>query len=255
MTKFLKYLFSALLLINISIFAQEVNKNIATVGNEKISEREFKIRYELVPHYSRDQFNEDSSKQDLLYSIIAEKLLAQQANRLGYDTTDYFKYSINQIKDLYVRDALYKKEIDSKVNISQKDIQTALNRFSKSLQVKIVSASDSSTIFSYYSKLKNGVPFDSIEKFSDPIEYDSNKVPIKINYGQMENDKVEDTLYSLKIGKFSSPVKTNGGWFIFKLVGASYNVPPNANDPDYNKSILNVIRLRKSRIIGDKIFR
>jgi peptidyl-prolyl cis-trans isomerase C len=252
MTKFLKYLFSSLLLINISIFAQEVNKNIATVGNEKISEREFKIRYELVPHYSRDQFNEDSSKQDLLYSIIAEKLLAQQANRLGYDTTDYFKYSINQIKDLYVRDALYKKEIDSKVNISQKDIQTALNRFSKSLQVKVVSASDSSTIFSYYSKLKNGAPFDSIEKISDPIEYDSNKIPIKINYGQMEDDKVEDTLYSLKMRKFSSPVKTNGGWFIFKLVDASYNVPPNANDPDYNKSILNVIRLRKSRIIGIK---
>ena len=252
MTKFLKYFFPSLLLFNISIFAQEANKNIATVGNDKISSREFKIRYELVPHYSRDQFNEDSSKQDLLNSIIAEKLLAQQASELGYDTTDYFKYSIAQIKDAYVRDELYKKVIDSKVKISQQDIQTALNRASQSLKVRIISSGDSTAIFGYYSELKSGTPFDSIEKLSDPIEYDSNKTPIKITYGQMAEDNVEDTLYNLSVGRYSTPVKTNGGWFIFKLVGVDYTVPPNANDPDYNRTILNVIRMRKSRILGLK---
>ncbi len=252
MINYFKYICSIALIVNITSFAQHSNNVIAKVGNENISVREFKIRYELVPHYSRDQFNEDSSKNDLLYSIIAEKLLAQQANRLGYDTTDYFKYSFNQIKDLYVRDALYKKEIDSKVKISQKDIQTALDRYSQSLKVRIISSGDSSTIFNYYSKLKNGTPFDSIEKYSDPIEFDSNKTPIKITYGQMEDDNIEDTLYSLSVGKYSSPVKARGGWFIFKLIGIDYKVPLNAKDPDYNKSILNVIRMRKSRVVGLK---
>ncbi len=252
MIKYFKYLFAILFIISIELAAQHKDNTIATVGNQKISEREFKLRYELVPHYTRDQFNEDSSKTDLINSIIAEKLLAQEAIKKGLNNTDYFKYSIQQMKDLFVRDALYKSKIDSKIQISQADIQKALDRRAKSLYVRIISAYDSTLIFNYFSQLQNNAPFDSIGKISDPVEYDSNKAPLKITYGQMQNDYVEDTLYSLHVGQFSSPVKTNGGWFIFKLVGIGSEVPPNANDPNFNRTITNVIRLRKSRIIGVK---
>ena len=252
MLKYLFFLLAAFMILNISGAAQTKEKIIAKVGNQKISEREFKVRYELVPHFSRDMLNEDSTKQDLLNSIIAEKLLSLEASRLGIDTTDYFEYSLQQIKDMYVRDALYKKVIDSKVKISENDIQEALNRFSQSLSVKIISDDDSSQIFSYYNQLCKGAPFDSIERISDPIEYDSNKAAVKITYGQMQDDYVEDTLYSLKIGQFSSPVKTKGGWFIFKLVDISTQVPSGAKDLNYNRAVLNILRLRKSRIIGIK---
>lgn len=252
MKNFLKCLVVLLLIINVKESAQDINKFVGSVGNQKISGREFKIRYELVPHLSRDQFSEDSSKQDLLYSIIAEKLLALESNRLGYDTTEYFRNSMQQIRDLYVRDALYKRKIDSQVKISQQDIQKALSRYSQSLEVKIISAKDSSTIFTYYKGLQNGASFESIEKVSDPIEYDSNKAPMKITYGQMQDDYVEDTLYSLNIGSFSSPVNAKGSWFIFKLVGKITRAAANANDPNYDKTVLNIIRMRKSRVIGVK---
>jgi foldase protein PrsA len=250
MTKARVSFFAALLAINLEAVAQVKDKPVAIVGDEKITQQEFKLRYELVPHLSSDQWNIDSSKKDLLYSIIAEKLLAQEARRLGYSETDYFKESIKQIRDLNTRDALYKKVIAAKVQITDADIQNALNRYSQTLEVKIISAGDSSTIFGYYKQVQNGVPFDSIEKYSDAVEYDSNKAPIKVTYGQMGDDFVEDTLYNLRPGSFSYPVKTEGGWFIFKLVGVQYRVPPNVKDPDYNKSILEVIRMRKSRLIG-----
>ncbi len=240
------------LLFTVSGFAQETNKSVATVGNEKISEREFRMRFELMPHLSSYQQNVDSTKKDLLYSIIAEKLLALEARKLGFASSDYYKESIGQIRDLYVRDALYKKVVASKVKIDDSDIQEALNRYSQTLKVKIISAGDSTTVSRYYSELKEGVPFDSVEKYSDPVEFDSLKSPIKIAYGQMADDYVEDTLYSLRPGEFSSPVSTEGGWFIFKLVGVDYRVPPNADDPNYNRSIIEVIRLRKSRIVGTK---
>lgn len=247
------YIFvAALFILNINASAQETDKTVATVGNQKISEREFKLRYELVPHYSRDQFNEDSSKIDLLNSIIAEKLLAQEAALRGFDTTAYFKYSIQQIKDLYIRDELYRKKIDSKVKISRSDIQKALNRRAKSLSVRIISSYDSASVFKYYNQLRRGASFDSIGRISDPVEYDSNKAPMKITYGQMRDDHIEDILYTLKNGDFSAPVKSGNIWFIFKLVGMSAEVPPNANDQNYNRNITNVIRMRKSRIIGIK---
>jgi parvulin-like peptidyl-prolyl isomerase len=250
--KQLKYFFAVLFALSGILHAQTAEKYIGKAGNEKISEREFKIRYELVPHLSRDQFSEDSSKQDLANSIIAEKLLAIEANRLGFDTTEYYKYSAQQIRDLLVRDALYNKVISAHVNISQQDIQEAIDRKSKSLELKIISAQDSLTIYDYYKKIQNGVSFDSIEKYSDELEYDSNKAVVKITFGQMQDDFVEDTLYSLRIGNCSSPIKTNGGWFIFKLIGIKSTIPLNAKDPDYDKTILSVIRMRKSRIIGLK---
>ncbi len=252
MIKRFQFLLSTLIILTLTVSAQDINKTVAKAGDMKISQREFKLRYELVPHYSRDESNEDSSKHDLIYSLIAEKLLAQEAERLGYDTLSYYKNSVEQMKDLYVRDALYRKEVDSKVNITSGEIQKALDRYSQSLQVRIISAPDSEQIFQYYGELKNGASFDSIEQISDPVEYDSNKTPIKITYGQMQDDYVEDTLYSLKVGHFSSPVRTRGGWFIFKLVGVINRIPPNAKDPDYDKSIMQVLRLRKSRVIGLK---
>ena len=63
---------------------------------------------------------------------------------------------------------------------------------------------------------------------------------------------ITSTLYSLKVGHFSSPLKTKEGWFIFKLIGISFEAPPNANDNNYNRTIINVIRMRKSRIFGMK---
>jgi parvulin-like peptidyl-prolyl isomerase len=250
MTNYFKLIIIIEIVFNLNLLAQEKENVIATIGNQKVSEREFKLRYELVPHYTRDQFNEDSSKIDLLNSIIAEKLLAQEANFLGLDTTSYFQYSINQIKEIYVRDELYKRVVDSKVEITKSDIQNALNRRSKFLHVRIISANDSLSIYNYYNQLLHGASFDSLGKITDPIEYDSNKPPLKITYGQMEDDYVEDTLYSLQLGQFSSPIRTTGGWFIFRLNGIDSEVPANANDPNYNRTIKNVIRVRKSRVIG-----
>ncbi len=252
MRKALLCFLAPLLVISLRTAGQESKNSVATVGNEKISQREFKLRYELVPHLSDDTKNVDSSKKDLLYSMIAEKLLAQEARKLGYAETDYFKESVRQFEDLYVRDALYKNEIAGKVQIGEADVQNALNRYSQTLEVKIISAGDSATAFGYYNRLRHDVPFDSVEKYSDAVEYDSNKVPMKITYGQMADDLVEDTLYNLRPGSFSFPLKTGGAWFIFKLVGVQYRVPPNASDPDNNKSILEVIRMRKSRVVGMK---
>ncbi|MGC8595569.1 MAG: peptidylprolyl isomerase [Candidatus Kryptoniota bacterium] len=236
-----------------SILLSQPNVNyIARAGKETITPREFRMRYELMPHLSTNQWNTDTTKLELLYSIIAEKLLAQEASRLGFSNSDYYLESIAQLKDIYLRDALYRREIARKVKISQGDIEKALIRSSQNLYVKVISAADSETIYGYYFALLKGASFDSIEAISDPVEKDSLRNGLRITYGQMAYDNVEDTLYSLNVGKFSMPVKTETGWFIFKLIRKDFRVPPNVNDADYNRSIIEVIRARKSRQIGIK---
>ena len=252
MTKYLRASLLFILIFSTTSLAQPDNKTIAKVGGKTIGTQEFKLRFELMPHYSRKQFNEDSSKIDLLNSIITEKVLSEQAEKENLDTTEYYKLSIQQIENLYVRDAMYKADIDNKVNITPKDLQSALNRRAKTLLVRMISSADSGTVFKYYSDLKHGAAFDSIGRISDPIEFDSSKEPIKITFGQMQDDHVEDVLYGLKIGKFSAPVKSGRLWFIFKLVDVKAEIPHNVNDPNYNRTIENVLRMRKARAIGIK---
>jgi parvulin-like peptidyl-prolyl isomerase len=243
------------LTFNILARSQPTGGYIAKVGDKIITTREFKMRYELMPHLSTNQWSTDTTKLELLYSIIAEKLLAQEASKLGFSNTDYYKQSIAQLNDIYLRDALYKREISRKVQISQGDIRKALIRASQNLYVKVISAADSETIYRYYSAILKGASFDSIEAISDPVEVDSNRSVLRITYGQMAYDNVEDTLYNLSIGRVSMPVKTETGWFIFKLIRKDFTIPPDMNDPNYNNSIVEVIRTRKSREIGIKYLR
>jgi peptidyl-prolyl cis-trans isomerase C len=73
---------------------------------------------------------------------------------------------------------------------------------------------DSSELYRVYSELKKGNTFDSV--LTD-LNNNVKQEPIKISFGDMEEDFIEDTLYNLNLNEFSSPLKTNSGWFIFKL--------------------------------------
>ncbi len=64
------------------------NSIIAEAGKEKISEKEFIYRFEFTP---KTNFNEpkDSAKINFLFSLIAEKLWAQEGEKLGFANSVY----------------------------------------------------------------------------------------------------------------------------------------------------------------------
>ncbi len=231
-------------------FAQQKNSTVATIGKDKITSEEFTKRYELTPHLDSDEFNSDSTRYDLLYSLIAEDLWAQKAKDLGYDTTDYYKNLVHPMENLYVRDALFKKEIDSKIKYSKEDIHTAIERSEWTLRVNIISAADSETIFNIYSELKHGASFDSLLMLSNDSV--GQKSPLAINYGDMRDDVVEDTLYSMKVGNFSYPLKTYSGWFIFKLRD-KVESPRGAytDEGSVREEVMRSLKEKKARDIGE----
>ena len=81
-----------------------------------ITAKEFKLRYELSPYIPSDKnIDPDSIKYDFLYSLIAEKLWAKDAENLGIANTDKFRFIFGPLEEMFVRDALFKIEIDDKV--------------------------------------------------------------------------------------------------------------------------------------------
>ena len=126
--KRIQLLFYSIIFIYSSIAAQSISKEIiARVGNDVITVEEFKERFELVPQ------SLESRKAELLYTLIAEKLWAQEAEKLGLDTTEVMKYSFENLKKMFARDALYKKEIESKVKLDEEEVRKVLFRSRKKI--------------------------------------------------------------------------------------------------------------------------
>lgn len=198
-----------------SPFAQKKGKPVATIGKENITDEEYRMRFELMPHVGSNDWNLDTTKFEFLCTLIAEKLWGLEAAKAGFDTADAVKFSYKELEKMYVRDALYKEVIENKIEIPQQEILKGVFRQSVKLKINVLTTKDSSEIFRLYSSLQKGASFDSI-LHTRPEFRDQDSGAMEISYGQME-DFVEDTIYNLKAGSFSVPVKNKAAWFIFKL--------------------------------------
>ena len=71
MIKILYVLFFVLFLNCPAIYTQSSNNVVAEVGNEKITAKDFKIRFELSPYIPNNRnIDSDSIKYDFIYSAI-----------------------------------------------------------------------------------------------------------------------------------------------------------------------------------------
>ncbi len=244
-------LFTSLLIFLFSgfVFCQQKLKPVAKVGAEEISSQEFKIRYELMPRLSKDYYDTDSLKKEFLYSLIAEKLWAEGAKSEGLDTLEYLKYFINHIEKLLVRDELYKKEIDSKIKISDADVSEALKRNSVKLEVNILSSDDSSKIFKLYALLKDSLSLDSINTLNDNNIEPSFQI---ISFGDLDDATMEDSIYNLKKEEFTTPLKNDYGWFIFQLENTFLKDSMNNLNSESTRQIKDLIRERRAKKLGIK---
>jgi parvulin-like peptidyl-prolyl isomerase len=195
------------------LLAQQKDKVIATIGKDNITFEEFKLRFQFMPQVSKGgQQGDEIARRDFLYSLIAEKLWSQEAEKLGLDTSEIMMTTFAGIEKMFIRDALYKKEILSKVKISETEIIKAVQKAKTELSTLFLFSSDSLEILSLYNELKKGVLFDSILIYRH--EYQFQEEPLKIEFGKLD-EKLETEVFTLEKGKYSKPYKDLEGWFIY----------------------------------------
>lgn len=226
-------------------FAQNEHDVLAKIGSEKITVEEFQNRFDFMPHLNYSNSNIDSIKKEFLYSLIAEKLWALEANERLIDTITVIKNSLKSLEKLFVKDEIYKEKVESQINISADEIATGLKRVTRILNFYIIVLSDSATIFNAYESLLKGSAFDSIQ-----VQLN---IPLKVHtvkYGSLEDDNLENTLYSLSLGNFTGPYKSGNNWFIFKLISDEID---NSIDPSKEHArniVLKKLKDRKSKNLG-----
>jgi len=113
-----------------------LDKPVAKVGNLSISKDEFLERYEFTPLFGKNKKGmRESLKLEFLYSLIAEKLWALEAENLKLDTMQVMKFASEEYEKMFVRDALYRKEIKNKIKVSEDEIIEGFTRKNTTLSV------------------------------------------------------------------------------------------------------------------------
>ncbi len=177
---------------------------------------EFIERYELNPQINAGIVGaEESIKREILYSIIAEKLWALEAESMGLINSELIKSTYKAIEKMYVRDALYRQEILSKIKLSDEYLTEAFRRNGLLLDLNYIFSEDETEINNIFKQIDGGVDFYSI--FLKRPESGLQEVPYVVGYGQMDKN-VEDILYSLTLGETTQPIKAPNGWYIFRLL-------------------------------------
>jgi peptidyl-prolyl cis-trans isomerase C len=219
---------------------------LAKVGNEEITIAEFKQRFELVPQVNQNKKSLEARKAELLYTIIAEKLWAQEAEELGLDTSEVMQLTFKNIEKRYVRDALYKKEIESKIKIDDAAVREGLLRSRRKLNFQFLRTENKSDADSLYDYLTKRSSVDS--QLQDRDETLFNDSLFTVSFGELSKG-VEDQLYKLKLNEFSKPIEAGNGWYIFKL--KSVNEKPFLDEKQLSKEYLNLKKSLEKNITNE----
>jgi peptidyl-prolyl cis-trans isomerase C len=233
-----------LVVLNSSVLAQNDESIVAQIGNEKISAKDFKLRIELSPYIPAnkkiDQHSEREFKNDFLYSLLAEKLWAKEAERLEFASSEKFRFFFKPLEDMFVRDALFKREVENKIKLSAKDINLGIQKSQIKLNTQIVSTNDSLRIYDFFNQVNKKNNFDSL--LSTFPELTSTDVDVFL--GSLRDEEIEDSLYSLEINQFTSPIKSEAGWVIFKIKNKVFT-PIDLNDQKAVDKMKKAIRDRR----------
>ncbi|MBI1938313.1 MAG: peptidylprolyl isomerase [Ignavibacteriales bacterium] len=241
-------LFFLLLFVEVNYCQYVEDKPIAWVGNYPIYESEFVKRYELTPQFRKQvKGYEQTLKAEFLYTLIAEKLWALEAVENLSDTSSSFQIAYSAIEKMFVRDALYRKNILDSIAISQDEIKFGLQRQSQVLHIKYLVANYKTEAENLHGLLLRGLPFDSL--WAGRVKNTEETKPVEITYGDMV-PSIEDSVYRLQVGGFTKPIYTPEGWHIFYLANKSQNIFDDQTKQE--EAAKNVIKKRKEKIFYNR---
>lgn len=218
---------------------------IGTAGNKKITKLDFLERFEFSPSFDKHNTkNMNSSKSNLILSLISEKLWALEAESLNLDSSKAITVSAHLFENMFIRDLLYKKKVREGAQFSNEEFSEARRRQNLKYYVKYVFSEDSAEVADIYSVLQKGANFDTILSAREEISFQPN--PEEVVYGQLANH-VEDELFKLTIYMFTPPLPTPAGWYIFYVenLEQKIDIAPVSETDNTSQLALKVLKTRK----------
>jgi parvulin-like peptidyl-prolyl isomerase len=212
--------------------AQDVAKAetyIARAGDVFVSEREFLERFELTPGLYRHRKPQlEGEKLYFLYSMIAEKLLAQEAITRNLDRDSAFQQAIVELTNLVSRDELYRQEVSQKVTVTETEVQEGITHALTQLRVRFLFFPSNDDAQFVRRQMGSHQDFDLLRTDSSMgIVRDT----ATVIWGDADT-VIEAAAYKLRPGEISSVIQTGDGFYILKLDHRQVNESYASMQPD-----------------------
>lgn len=206
------FLFAAILTFATASGAQP--DTLALINGEPLTSSAFRYRFELSVYPGKDDPGRlDSTKKQFLLSLIAERLLALsvQSENLVDAVDEKIK---KDAEEMFLRDALFRKEVTSKVKISRDEVSSGLELSTYLYTVDALYFPDSLDASQFY-RNAIGLPEDQFYAAvrSARVSHDT----LQIGFGE-STERIERAFFGREAGFVSQPALTEDGLVVFRVL-------------------------------------
>lgn len=236
--------------------APETGTIIASVDDHAISETSFQRAYLPLLLYG-DKFDSPENRLDMINFLIGQKILADEARDLDLDTVGLVKRSTQRVERRALARQLYQSWVrDQLEQPSEAEIRAGFQRGKKSIFMRHLFADNESDIREYHARLmREDEDFYTLSQdvFTDTLLSRNGGALGWVTFGDLD-ETLEDTLYQLKPGQFSQPVKSQYGWHILSMDDSQEEVFVTEEDFEKNRDLIRKkIIERREHVLGKQV--
>ena len=216
---------------------------IARAGDMFVSEQEFLERYEMLPGFGRHRRSQaEAAKLELLYSIIAEKLLAQDASAGGLERDTVVRLGTLETRKLLARDELYKKEVIQKVVLTDREIERGIAMAELRLSIRYLFFANEADARFIRARIHGAA---DMQRLRIDTSFHALRDTATLLWGDADV-RIEEAAYRLKKGEVSPVLAAGDGFYILTVAGVGRNAYYAAMAPDVLRTrVSTTIRRRK----------
>jgi len=229
---------------------------VATIDDMQITETSFQRGYLPLLLYG-DKFDSPENREEMIQHLIGQRILAQKGRGLHLDTTDYIRRQREYIEGKALSRQLYRTWVKDKLVLPTEDeLREGFKRGQKGLFVRHIFSKSEEEIRDYSKRLTSGEEnFYTLaqEVFTDSMLAANGGALGWITFGDLD-ETLEDTVYSLKVGRISQPVQSQYGWHIVAIDDSQEEVF--VTEADYQKNrdlVFNKIVERRENLLGKQV--
>ena len=211
------------------------NKVVAHVGKEKIFAEDLILSFELLPNWKPSKHGLVGLRTHLDL-LIEKKMFAQEGRKKGFDKDPEVIKMVNWIKNEQLRKALYRTNVEEKIEVTEKDLLLAFYKNNVQLHVKHLFAKTKEEINAIQKALGNGLSWEDVAKatFTDSTLANNGGDLGWISFGDMDF-AFEDSAFSQPIGEISHPVRSKYGYHLIQVIDSKKNILLSKDDFEASK--------------------
>jgi len=229
---------------------------VATIDKTDVSETSFQRTYLPVLLYG-DKFDSEETRDEVLNFLIGQKLLADVAREIELDTAENIQRNRTRVENKAMSRKLYQQWVRKEVSPpTEVELREGFKRGKKGLFVRHLFSESESEIREYYSRLvSNEENFYTLAQdvFSDTMLSRNGGALGWVTFGDLD-ETLEDTVYTLRPGRISQPVKSQYGWHILAIDDSQEEVFVTESDFEEHRDIIrNKIIERRENVLGKTV--